>query len=157
MELKQLHNQDLNLWLEQIATSIKNRDFENMDWDGLLEEIEDMGASEKRALRSYTRRLIDHILKLKYWRATPRRRETQGNARDDLEKDYNQKHWEREVDNFRYEIKQILKESPSLKNYLQQNYQDWYVNSVKAMQREFTIPKDNFVSLEIIMSEDYFG
>ncbi len=142
MELKQLHNQDLNLWLEEIATSIKNRDFENMDWDGLLEEIEDMGASEKRALRSYTRRLIDHILKLKYW---------------DSEKYYNQKHWEREVVNFRYEIRQILKESPSLKNYLQQNYQDWYVNSVKAMQREFAIPDDNFVSVEIIMSEDYFG
>ncbi len=142
MELKELHNQDLNLWFEQIATSIKNRDFENMDWDGLLEEIEDMGASEKRALRSYTRRLIDHILKLKYWNS---------------EKDYNQKHWEREVVNFRYEIGQILKESPSLKNYLQQNYQDWYVNSVKAMQREFTIPDDNFVSSETIMSEDYFG
>ena len=142
MELKQLHNQDLNLWLEQVATSIKNRDFENMDWDGLLEEIEDMGASEKRALRSYTRRLIDHILKLRYW---------------NLEKDYNQKHWEREVVNFRYEIRQILKESPSLKNYLQQNYQDWYVNSVKAMQREFVIPDDNFVPSEIIMSEDYFG
>ena len=142
MELKQLHNQDLNLWLEQVATSIKNRDFENMDWDGLLEEIEDMGASEKRALRSYTRRLIDHILKLRYWNS---------------EKDYNQKHWEREVVNFRYEIRQILKESPSLKNYLQQNYQDWYVNSVKAMQREFVIPDDNFVPSEIIMSEDYFG
>ncbi len=142
MELKQLHNQDFNLWLEQIATSIKNRDFENMDWDGLLEEIEDMGASEKRALRSYTRRLIDHILKLKYWNS---------------EKDYNQKHWEKEVVNFRYEIVQILRESPSLKNYLQQNYQDWYVNSVKAMQREFMIPDNNFVPLEIIMSEDYFG
>ena len=46
-----------------------------MDWDGLLEEIEDMTASQKRALRSYTKRLIEHILKLKYWRATPRRRQ----------------------------------------------------------------------------------
>ena len=59
--------------------------------------------------------------------------------------------------NFRYEIAQILKESPSLRNYLKQNYHDWYVNSVKAMQREFMIPDDNFVSLEIIMDENYFG
>ena len=78
-----------------------------MDWDCLLEEIEDMEASEKRALR-------------RYWNS---------------EKDYNQKHWEREDVNFRYEIEQILKESPSLRNYLQQNHQDWYLNSVKAMQR----------------------
>ena len=142
MELKELHSQDFNLWLQTIAASIRNRDFEHMDWDGLLDEIEDMGASEKRALRSYTRRLIDHILKLKYWNS---------------EKDYNQKHWEKEVVNFRYEIAQILKESPSLKNYLQQNYQDWYFNSVKAMQREFIIPDDNFVSSETIMDENYFG
>ncbi len=142
MELKDLHSQDFNLWLETIATSIRNRDFEHMDWDGLLEKIEDMGASEKRALRSYTRCLIDHILKLKYWNA---------------EKDYNQKYWEKEVVNFRYEIAQILKESPSLRNYLQQNYHDWYINSVKAMQREFAITDDNFISSETIMNEDYFG
>ncbi|HHP7229706.1 MAG TPA: DUF29 family protein [Xenococcaceae cyanobacterium] len=34
-QLKQLHEQDLNLWLEQIAIAIKNRDFNSMDWDGL--------------------------------------------------------------------------------------------------------------------------
>ncbi|MGK7898500.1 MAG: DUF29 domain-containing protein, partial [Xenococcus sp. (in: cyanobacteria)] len=36
------------------------------------EEIEDMGKSEKRSLESYLERLVEHILKLKYWRATPR-------------------------------------------------------------------------------------
>ena len=142
IKLKQLHNQDLNLWLEHMAIAIKNRDFKNMDWDGLLEEIEDMTASEKRALRSYTMRLVEHILKLRYWYS---------------EKDYNQKKWRREVVNFRYQIKQILKESPSLKNYLQQNYQDWHKNSVRAMGEEFDIPDDNFVPLEMIIKEDYFG
>lgn len=141
-KLKKLYNSDLNLWREQTAIAIQNKDIESLDWDGLLAEIEDMGASEKRALRSYTRRLIEHILKLKYWK---------------LEREYNQKHWEKEVINFRYEIKQILKESPSLKNYLQQNYQDWYLNSVKAMKREFDIPSDSLISLETIMNEDYFA
>ncbi|MDJ0534293.1 MAG: DUF29 domain-containing protein [Xenococcaceae cyanobacterium MO_207.B15] len=141
-QLKQLHDQDYNLWLEQMARAIKNRDVKSMDWDGLLESIEDMGASERRALRSYIRSLIDHILKLKYW---------------DSEKEPNRNHWEKEVVNFRDEVKQILKESPSLKNYLHENYQDWYANSVKAMKREFDIPNDSFVSWENIMKEDYFG
>lgn len=141
-KLKKLYNSDLNLWREQTAIAIQNKDIESLDWDGLLAEIEDMGASEKRALRSYTRRLIEHILKLKYWK---------------LEREYNQKHQEKEVINFRYEIKQILKESPSLKNYLQQNYQDWYLNSVKAMKREFDIPSDSLISLETIMNENYFA
>ncbi|MDJ0899261.1 MAG: DUF29 domain-containing protein [Xenococcus sp. MO_188.B8] len=140
-QLKQLHNEDLNLWLEQIATKIKNQDFSNMDWDGLLEEIEDMTASQKRALRSYTKRLIEHILKLKYW---------------NREKEYNQKGWRREVVNFRNEIKEILEDSPSLKNYLQKNYATWYKKSVNAMQQEFEIPDHNFVLLETIMTENYF-
>ncbi len=40
-----------------MAIAIKNRDVSKMDWDNLLEEIEDMGASQKRALRSYLNRL----------------------------------------------------------------------------------------------------
>ena len=141
-QLKQLYHQDLNLWRQKIITAIQNRKLENMDWDNLIEEINDMGASEKRALRSYTKRLIEHILKLKYWES---------------EREYNQRGWKKEVVNFREEIKSILQESPSLNSYLQQNYLDWYQKSVKAMRQEFTIPDDDFVNLEITMTDDYFG
>ena len=110
-QLQKLYKKDFNLWLEQTVIAIKNRDFINMDWDSLLEEIEDMGASQKRALRSYTKRLIDHVLKLRYW---------------DSEKEYNAKGWRTEIINFRDEIKEILQESPSLKNYLEENYKTWY-------------------------------
>lgn len=140
--LKQLYQQDLSLWRQEIVNAIQNRELENMDWDNLIEEINDMGASEKRALRSYVKRLIEHILKLKYWSS---------------EREYNQRGWRKEVVNFREEIKSILKESPSLNNYLQQNYLDWYQKSVKAMKQEFTIGDDNFVELEVIMKDEYFG
>ncbi|BAZ46384.1 hypothetical protein NIES4102_34150 [Chondrocystis sp. NIES-4102] len=46
--IKELHNRDFNLWIEEIKKAIQNRDFENMDWDNLLDEIDDMGKSEKR-------------------------------------------------------------------------------------------------------------
>ncbi len=141
-QLKQLHEQDLNLWLEQIAIAIKNRDFNNMDWDGLLEEIEDMGASQKRALDSYLQRLIEHILKLKYWESDP---------------EYNYKGWKREVVNFRNRIKRILKKNPSLKNYITQEYEDIYQDAIATMSQEFNIPDASFVTLETIMKEDYFG
>ena len=51
--LKQLHESDFNLWVERMKEAIQNRDFENMDWDNLLDEIDDMGKSEKRSLDSY--------------------------------------------------------------------------------------------------------
>ncbi len=141
-QLKQLYHQDLNLWRQEIITAIQSKKLENMDWDNLIEEINDMGAGEKRALRSYMKRLIEHILKLQYWQG---------------ELEYNQRGWKKEVVNFREEIKSILKESPSLNSYLQQNYLDWYQKSVKAMREEFTIPDDHLVNLETIMTDDYFG
>ena len=141
-QLKQLYQQDLNLWRQEVVNAIQNKQLENMDWDNLVEEINDMTASERRALRSYTKRLIEHILKLKYWES---------------EREYNQRSWKKEVVNFREEVKSILEESPSLNNYLEQNYRDWYKKSVKAMKQEFPIPADDFVSWEIIMTEEYFG
>ena len=141
-QLQQLHHQDFNLWLERMAIAIKTRDTKNMDWEGLLAEIEDMGANQRRALRSYTKRLIDHVLKLRYWYS---------------EKEYNYKGWRKEIIHFRDEIKEILHESPSLKNYLSENYQAWYQKSVRAMSQEFDIPDDSFVALETIMQDDYFG
>jgi hypothetical protein len=142
MQLKQLYHQDLNLWRQEIINAIQTKQLENMDWDNLIEEINDMGASEKRALRSYLKRLIEHILKLRYWQS---------------EREYNLRGWKKEVVNFREEIKSILEESPSLNNYLSQNYLDWYQKSVKAMRQEFAIPDDNFVELQVIMTDDYFG
>ena len=142
MQLKELYYRDLNLWRQEVINAIQNRQLENMDWDNLIDEINDMTASERRALRSYTKRLIEHILKLKYWHS---------------EKEYNQRGWEKEVVNFREEIKSILEESPSLNNYLEQNYCDWYAKSVKAMRREFFIPDNNLVNLTVIMTDEYFG
>lgn len=40
----QLYDRDFNLWVEQMAIAVKNRDSEAMDWGNLLEEIEDKGA-----------------------------------------------------------------------------------------------------------------
>ena len=139
--MRHLHKQDFNLWLEKTATAIRNQDFTNMDWDNLLEEIEDIGASQKRALRSYTKRLIDHILKLKYWNS---------------EKEYSAKGWRTGIINFRDEIKEILQESPSLNNYLKENYHNWYGKSVKAMRENFDISDDNFIPLEIILQDEFF-
>ena len=83
--LEQLYHQNLNLWRQEIINAIQTKQLGNRDWDNLIEEINDMGASEKRALRSHMKRLIEHILKLRYW---------------DNEQEYNQRGWKKEVVNF---------------------------------------------------------
>jgi Domain of unknown function DUF29 len=142
--MNQLYGQDFNLWLKEIAIAIKNRDVSNMDWDNLLEEIEDMGASQKRALRSYLNRLIEHIFKLKYWTS---------------ERDRNRNNWRIEITNFRREAKSILEDSPSLNQYLAENYLFWYDKSVKGLQKSkvFDLPNHEPISLDEMLDDNYFG
>ena len=138
----QLYDHDFNLWVEQMAIAVRNRDVEGMDWGNLLEEIEDMGKSEKRSLESYLERLAEHILKLKYW---------------EVEKAQNYKHWQVEVVNFRNRIFRLLDRSPSLKNYMEQIYPKVFRDACNAQQIEFDIPQDSFIDLEQILEKDYFG
>ena len=140
--LKQLHDRDFNLWIEQIKSKIQQQDFGGMDWDNLIDEIEDMGASQKRALDSYMQRLVEHILKLKYWQS-------------EVERCRNG--WMVEVTNFRSRINRILKKNPSLKNYLASEYLDIYRDAVKAMKLLFEIPQNESIALEQIMQDSYFG
>lgn len=140
--LKNLHDRDFNLWVEQTKIAIQNRDFENMDWDNLLDEIDDMGKSEKRSLESYLQRLIEHILKLQYWES---------------EKERNFKHWQSEVVNFRNLIKRLLKRNPSFKRYMEDVYQDLFQDAISARKIEFDIPTDSFIELTKIMQDNYFG
>ena len=140
--INQLHETDFNLWIEETIDAIKSRDVNNMDWENLLEELEDMGASQKRSLDSYVQRLVEHILKLKYWHS---------------ERERNKKGWRSEVVNFRNRINRLLKKNPSLKNYLSSEYADNYQDAIAAMSEKFDISNDNMISVDEIMKQDYFG
>ena len=139
---KELYERDYDLWLKKAIAAIKNQDYNNLDWDNLLIEIEEVGKSQQRALKSYTKRLIEHILKIEYWES---------------EKERNIQYWQIEVANFREEIKEILQDSPSLKNYLSQNYADWFEQSIAKMQKVFSIPEDEIISIETILNEENYG
>jgi hypothetical protein len=140
--IKELHNQDFNLWIEKIKQKIEKRDFADMDWDNLLDEIDDMGKSEKRLLESYLQRLIEHIFKLKYWES---------------ERERNYRHWCAEVANFRNQIKRLLKRNPSFNKYLEEIYPEIFVEVLQVRSLEFDIPDHVFIELEVIMQPNYFG
>ena len=58
---------DYNQWLKETVKQLQERNFEQVDWDNLIEEIESIGKSDRRALMSLLTRLIEHLLKLAYW------------------------------------------------------------------------------------------
>jgi len=109
-----LYDSDYQLWLENTINQLRQGDFQSVDWPNLLEELADLGKSERRALESLLTRLLEHLLKLTYWQS---------------QRDYNQAGWKKEIRNFRIQIKKILKDSPSLKSYLREILQECYLDA----------------------------
>ena len=103
-----LYEQDYNLWLEETVKKLRLRELSEIDLDNLIEELESMGRSDKRALKSLLTRLFEHLLKIAYW---------------EYEREYNYRGWNGEIQNFRIQIKRLLKDSPSLKVYLVDNFE----------------------------------
>ncbi|TRU83075.1 MAG: DUF29 domain-containing protein [Microcystis viridis Mv_BB_P_19951000_S69D] len=47
-----LYDSDYQLWLENTINQLRQGDFQAVDWQNLLEELADLGKSERRALES---------------------------------------------------------------------------------------------------------
>ena len=91
------YEQDYAAWAVQTASAIRAGRMSDLDWSAIAEELDDMGKRERRALGSYLRNLLMHLLK---WEYQPERRSTS---------------WELTIDQARREIEDILTDSPSLR------------------------------------------
>ncbi|MBE9113161.1 DUF29 domain-containing protein [Nodosilinea sp. LEGE 07298] len=140
-----LYDTDFLLWIETTATLLKNRRFDNLDLDNLIEEIESLGRSDRRAILSYLARLCEHLLKLKYW---------------DAERQRCLRGWTIEVNNFRKEIHRLLKDSPSLNPDLLENFQTEYQDArdnvlIASGSAPNLIPEEPCFSLEQALEKDW--
>ena len=140
-----LYDTDYNLWLEETVKQLQDKDFNAIDWENLIEEIASLGRSDKRAIKSLLTRLFEHLLKLVYWES---------------ERDYNQNHWKREIRNFRKQIRDDLKTSPSLKRYLREVFEECYQDSRELVSDSSELPLDTFPtspvgSVEQVLDEDW--
>ena len=61
-----LYHEDFYLWIKTTAKQLKDGNCAEIDLDNLIEEIESMGRSEKRALKSNLLVVLMHLLKYKY-------------------------------------------------------------------------------------------
>ena len=51
-ESRSLYERDTLLWIEDTVTKLKAKDFENIDLENLIEEIDELGKSQKKELKS---------------------------------------------------------------------------------------------------------
>jgi hypothetical protein len=144
-ESKSLYEIDYNLWVLETVKKLENRELDSLDWENLIEEVLSLSRSDKRKLESLLMRLIENLLILKYW---------------DSERERNRGHWQREIINFRKQIKRLLEDSPSLKNHLKaifdKCYQDGREIACQHSQLPLhTFPEKPIAPLEQILDENW--
>jgi hypothetical protein len=102
-DTKTLYETDFLAWSKDQAEALRAADrsgpSNRLDWENLAEEIESLGTSQKTALRSQMRRIVQHLLKLEFSSAVAPRRG-----------------WSESIDDARSEIEDLLETSPSLRN-----------------------------------------
>jgi Domain of unknown function DUF29 len=98
----QLYEKDFVRWTEQQSRALRAaagiRANLPLDWENLAEEIESLGRSQRRELRSRIALILEHLLKLEHSRATDQRRG-----------------WMETIARERSEIELLLNDSPSLR------------------------------------------
>ncbi|MBE9239916.1 DUF29 domain-containing protein [Synechocystis salina] len=121
-----LYEVDYLLWTEEIISKLKARDFEYLDVENLIEEIEDLGRSQKRELRQRLATLLEHLLKRIYV---------------GMPQEYNG--WERTIREQRRQIRFEIKASPSLKSIWEQSFDlawEFALETVRDDYAEFNFP-----------------
>ena len=142
MSVDETYATDYNLWVQQTAKLLREHRWQDIDLENLLEEIENLGKSERRGVTSQLTRLLIHLLK---WKYQPQRRSDS---------------WLDSIADARLQIELALQDSPSLKVYpleqLDKSYQKARRSSSKQTGLPLTIfPEKCSFLLEDILNEDW--
>jgi hypothetical protein len=119
-DLAALYNQDILRWSEDTVAKLKARDFEHLDIEHLIEEVEALGISQKKELISRLIVLLEHLLKRLY---------------ANLPNDYNS--WERTIRTQRGELEVLLDAVPSLSSRWKLSFDKAWQIALKNVRKEY--------------------
>lgn len=142
--LNSLYDQDILLWSEDTVAKLKARDFDHLDLEHLIEEVEALGISQKKELISRLIVLLEHLLKRLYV---------------NLPNDYNG--WERTIRTQRGELEVLLDVVPSLSSRWEMSFDKAWQIALKNMRKEY--PQISFPnewiydrSIEKMLNDDFW-
>lgn len=95
------YEDDTVAWAREQAAALRARDFGAVDWTNVIEEIDSVGASERRSLQSALQVIMEHLIKLDH-----------GKQRDP------ERGWRVTVATQRVKAERILEDNPSLRREL---------------------------------------
>ncbi|AIE74749.1 MULTISPECIES: DUF29 domain-containing protein [unclassified Synechocystis] len=138
-----LYDTDFNLWIEQTVGQLKQGDWQSLDLENLIEEIESMGRSDRREVKNRLIVLITHLLK---WCYQPKKRSNS---------------WTATINEQRRQLDLITGDSPSLKPFLADHFPDCYQVARRDAARETSLHLSNFpvdcpFSLAEVLDAEFF-
>jgi Domain of unknown function DUF29 len=106
-----LYEADFVQWTDRTVQLLRERQFNELDLDNIIEEIEDLGIRERQAIYSNLKIVLLHLLK---WQFQPSKRTNS---------------WRATLREHRQRVQLQLKDSPSLNPYLSQSLDNCYANA----------------------------
>jgi Domain of unknown function DUF29 len=138
-----LYERDFFTWTQEQARLLRERRFDDLDLDNLVDEVESVGSSEKHEIRRWLKVLLTHLLK---WKFQPRLRGVS---------------WRRTIRQQREAIAEIIETSPSLRAYPSQVMRAAYTGATVSASEETGIiigifPETCPFSVDQILDLEFF-
>jgi hypothetical protein len=138
-----LYESDFFAWTQEQARLLRERRWDDLDLDNLVDEVESVGRSDKRQIESRLEVLVAHLLK---WKFQPGRR---GNS------------WIETIFEQRNRLIGLIEDSPSLAAFLRQEVIGTYTAARLAAAKESGIafglfPEDCPFTPEQVLDLDFF-
>ena len=118
-----LYERDFYMWIEQQAARLREGRLDEIDVANLLEEIEDMGRSEKRAIESNLVVLLTHLIKYR------------------TQRDQRSSSWRGSIVEHRRRLRKLLRESPSLDAYAHEIFAECYADGCEQAAADSGCPQ----------------
>ncbi len=137
-----LYDRDYCIWLQRTIESLRLGKFGEIDIQNLVEELEDMGRSQKDAVESNLQIVLMHLLKYRY---QPRKRSNS---------------WRYTILEHRDRLERAFQHSPSLENYFDEVFADCYRKARRKASAETglsisTFPDECPFSKEEVLNSDF--
>lgn len=138
---------DFYAWTQDQGAKLRARAaFDNrgdIDWENVAEEIESLGRSDRREIRSRLEVLLLHLLK---WQFQPSKRKVG---------------WRSTIDEQRRRLRLVLVDSPSLRAFPQEALEQAYGFAVVGAAEETELPERSFPAqcpypLDDIMNDSFY-
>ena len=126
-----LYTNDFHAWTQEQVNLLKTQQWDTLDTVNLIEELETLGRKERQELRNRLAVLLGHLLK---WQFQAEKRSSS---------------WLSTIREQRIQIKLLLEDSPSLKPYILEIFNECYQDARLEASDRSQLPLDIFPIIPI--------